>query len=206
MVDILSDFATWVLVWAVAVVLNAVPFFMPPTWSLLAYFHIQQNLPVWPLALTGAAAAVTGRAILALTSRRFGMRFLPKKRQESVETLTTFLRERKGLSLSMLGMFAIGPIPTNHLFIAAGLARIPLLPVLTVFGVTRFASYVLWVKAADTAARSLSEILTPSIGSAGAVAAQVAGFIVLILLLRIDWARLLKRWDKTPPTAAESTP
>jgi membrane protein YqaA with SNARE-associated domain len=206
MVDILSDFATWVLVWAVAVVLNAVPFFMPPTWSLLAYFHIQQNLPVWPLALTGAAAAVTGRAILALTSRRFGMRFLPKKRQESVETLTTFLRERKGLSLSMLGMFAIGPIPTNHLFIAAGLARIPLLPVLAVFGVTRFASYVLWVKAADTAARSLSEILTPSIGSAGAVAAQVAGFIVLILLLRLDWARLLKRWDKTPPTAAESTP
>jgi membrane protein YqaA with SNARE-associated domain len=204
MIDIVSEITTWVLVWVVAVVLNAIPLFMPPTWALLAYFHIQQNLPVWPLALTGAAAAVTGRALLALTSRRFGMRFLPKKRHESIETLTTFLRERKGLSLSMLGMFAIGPIPTNHLFIAAGLARIPLPPVLAVFGVTRFVSYVLWVKAADTAARSLSEILTPSIGSAGAVAVQIAGFILLIVLLRLDWARILKRWIKTSPPAAES--
>jgi membrane protein YqaA with SNARE-associated domain len=204
MIDIVNEITTWVLVWVVAVVLNAIPLFMPPTWALLAYFHIQQNLPVWPLALTGAAAAVTGRALLALTSRRFGMRFLPKKRQESIETLTTFLRERKGLSLSMLGMFAIGPIPTNHLFIAAGLARIPLPPVLAVFGVTRFVSYVLWVKAADTAARSLSEILTPSIGSAGAVAVQIAGFILLIVLLRLDWARILKRWIKTSPPAAES--
>lgn len=201
----IEELGTWVVVWIVAVVLNTIPAFMPPTWSLLAYFHLQHGLPVWPLAFTGALAAMTGRAILAMSARIFGVRFLSKERQASIESLREMLLQRKGLSLSLLALFAIGPIPTNHLFIAAGLARVPLLPVVLVFGVTRFVSYVLWVLAADVAAQSLRDVIAPSLGSGFAVALQIAGFIALILLFRIDWTRLLRRWHRPHRDAAAGT-
>jgi membrane protein YqaA with SNARE-associated domain len=175
--------------------LNAIPVFMPPTWSLLARFHLRQGMPIVPLAAVGALAAVTGRAILALSARAFGTRFLSRQRQESIEALAGRLRERKGLSFSLLALFAAGPIPTNHLFIAAGIARIPLPPVLAVFGVTRFFSYIFWVAGVETAAHSLRDVITPSLGNGAALA----------VLLRLDWPRLLIRWfprrgSPHPPT------
>lgn len=30
----------WIAVWGLAVVPNAIPAFMPPTWAVLAYFHL----------------------------------------------------------------------------------------------------------------------------------------------------------------------
>lgn len=184
----------WIVVWLLAVVLNAIPVFMPPPWSLLAYFHLRHDLAVLPLAVTGALAAMTGRTILALASRRLGVRWLSPQRQASIEALRAQLLAHRGLSLSSLALFSIGPIPTNHLFIAAGLARVPLLPVVLVFGVTRCVSYVLWMQATETAAASLADVVTPTLGSGAAVALQLLGFALLILLVRLDWTRIVARW------------
>jgi hypothetical protein len=42
----------WLLIaWAAAFVINLVPYFMPPTWAVVAYFLIAYRLPVWPLAI-----------------------------------------------------------------------------------------------------------------------------------------------------------
>lgn len=195
----MDELGTWCVIWVVATVLNAVPAFMPPTWSLLAYFHLRYQLSIWPLALVGASGAVVGRALLARGSRMFGMRWMSAERREHVQALSSELVRRRALSLSLLAFFGIGPIPTNHLFIAAGLAKLPLLPVLAVFGVTRCVSYLLWVKAAETAAQSLRDVITPTFGSAAALAAQVIGVLLLLLVFRLDWMRLLQRW--LPPTA-----
>ena len=40
----MDELGTWCVIWVVATVLNAVPAFMPPTWSLLAYFHLRYQL------------------------------------------------------------------------------------------------------------------------------------------------------------------
>ena len=93
------------------------------------------------------------------------MRWMSAERREHVQALSSELVRRRALSLSLLAFFGIGPIPTNHLFIAAGLAKLPLLPVLAVFGVTRCVSYLLWVKAAETAAQSLRDVITPTFGT-----------------------------------------
>ena len=73
----------WLVVLVLTVALNAVPAFMPPTWAVLAYFHLYHGLPVVPLAFVGALGATTGRAILALGSRAFGNRFVPARRRSS---------------------------------------------------------------------------------------------------------------------------
>lgn len=184
----------WLLVWGVTVVLNVIPAFMPPTWSLLAYFHLHYKVPILPLAAVGALAATTGRGLLALASREFGARFLSKERQKNVQALSTLLRRRKTISLPLLGLFVLGPVPSNQLFIAVGLANVPLLPVLVVFCLARFVSYLLWVGATSTAAQSLTEFLTPRMGSVVAVVVQIVGLGLVFLLVSIDWPRRLQRW------------
>jgi len=196
---------SWLLVWLLAVGLNAVPAFMPPTWSVLAYFHLYQGLPVLPLAVVGALGATTGRAILALGSRAFGRRFIPAAWSANVEALVATLQSRPTLALPSLALFALGPVPSNHLFVAAGLARAPLPPILAVFGAARFVSYLLWVSAANVADRSLREVFGSRVGVWGMVALQIAGFIVIILLMRVDWLRLLRgRFPITPPPVKQN--
>jgi hypothetical protein len=193
---------SWLVVWVLAVSLNAVPAFMPPTWSVLAYFHLYQGLPIVPLAVVGALGATTGRAILALGSRAFGDRFVPASWRANVEAVVATLESRPALALPSLALFALGPVPSNHLFVAAGLARAPLPPILVVFGSARFVSYVLWVSAANVADRSLREVLGPRLGGWGAVALQIAGFAVIVLLMRLDWRRILR--GRLPVTSEQS--
>lgn len=185
----------WILVWGLAVALNAVPAFMPPTWAMLAYFHLYHALPVVPLAVVGALGSTAGRAILALGSRAIGDRFVPAPARANIEGLVETLEERPTLAVSTLALFALGPFPSNHLFIAAGLARAPLAPILLVFCITRAISYVIWVSAANVADRSLRDLLGPRIGGWEIVLIQLAGFVLILLSLRIDWRRLLgDRW------------
>lgn len=185
----------WIAVWALAVALNAVPAFMPPTWAVLAYFHLYHGLPTVPLAIAGALGATTGRAILALGSRAFGARFVPAAWRVNIEGLVETLQDQPKLGIPSLALFALGPLPSNHLFIAAGLAKAPLLPILLIFGVTRCISYVLWISVANVADRSLRELIGPQLGGWGAIAIQLAGFGLIMLAMRVDWRRVLgDRW------------
>jgi membrane protein YqaA with SNARE-associated domain len=196
---------SWVLVWALTVILNVVPAFMPPTWALLVYFRVADGLDVLPLTLTGALGATTGRALLALASRSLGDRLAPPRWRENITALATTLESRPAFSLPTLGLFALGPVPSNHLFIAAGLAHAPLAPILAVFAVARFISYLIWVNVASTAARSIEEAIGPRLGSGVAIAIQVAGFLLLMLVMQIDWTQRLRDWKIAVPSSTEST-
>lgn len=203
-----ADPVWWVLLFGGVVLLNTIPAFMPPTWTLLAWAHINHDIPILLIAAIGALGAATGRVLLALGSRKFGMRILPERWEANIQALVTAIRSRPALSLGSLGLFALGPIPTNQLFIGVGLARAPLAPVTVVFGVTRFVSYILWVQAAQTAVSSLRDLLRPSLGGGAAIAAQVLGFAALILVMQVDWATVLKRAmpDPDPPSPSDERP
>jgi membrane protein YqaA with SNARE-associated domain len=197
----MTDLLPWLLVWVITVVLNVVPAFMPPTWSVLAYFHLQEDMAIWPLAVVGATAATLGRTGLALASRHFGSRMVPEAWRGNVEQLVGTIRSRKALGLPALALFTLNPIPSNHLFIAAGIARAPLRVILSVFIAGRFVSYVLWVGAADAAMHSLGDVIGTTTGI-WAVVVQLVGFAVLILIMRLDWGKLLGRWRGHGPASS----
>lgn len=188
-----ADFANWLTVLAVAIGLNAIPAFMPPTWSVLAYFHLQDGLAILPLAAVGALGATSGRALLAMMSRAVGTRMLPHRWRANIESLGVELQRRHELGFFALALFALGPVPSNQLFVAAGIARAPLAPILAVFAAARFLSYVVWITIAEKAAASLTELLTPRLGTEVATIVQIAGFVILIAIMQVDWTRLLRR-------------
>lgn len=193
-----SDPMWWILLVAAIIVLNTIPAFMPPTWTVLAWAHINYGIPVLVIAGIGALGASTGRVLLALASRTFGMHIIPARWRANIHALVESIRARPAFSLGSLALFALGPIPTNHLFIAVGLAGSSLKVVTAVFGVTRFVSYILWVQAAETAVSSLDELLRPALGGTAAIAAQILGFAALIMIMQVDWATVLKRFSATP--------
>lgn len=194
----------WIAVWGLTVVINAVPAFMPPTWAVLAYFHLYHALPTVPLAIIGALGSSTGRALLALGSRAFGARFLPASWRVNIESLVEALQGRPTLAIPSLLLFTLGPFPSNHLFIAAGIAKAPLLPILLVFSVARCISYVLWISAANAADRSLQEVIGPRFGSWGVIAMQLAGFLLILLIMRVDWRRVFGAHKPGRPNSTDA--
>ena len=178
----------WILLGIGTVIVNTIPAFMPPTWTLLAWAHLEEGVPVLPLALLGAAGATTGRFLLALASRFFGDRIIPQRWKANIRALVDTIRPHK------LGISAVVVLPTNQLFIAVGMAGTPLISLLLAFAVTRFASYVAWVMVADTAVSALRDTLHPTFGNSATVVAQVFSFVMLIVVMEVDWGKRLRRF------------
>jgi hypothetical protein len=178
----------WILLALGTIIVNTIPAFMPPTWTLLTWAHLQEGIPVLTLALLGAAGATTGRFLLAMVSRTFGDRIIPGRWKKNITALVDTIRSHK------LGLSTVVVLPTNQLFIAVGLAGGPLLPLLLAFAVTRFASYLVWIMVADTAVTTLSDALQPTFGDSAAIIAAVLSFVMLIVVMQIDWGEYLRRF------------
>lgn len=182
----------WLLIGLLSTLFNVTPVLAPPTWAMLAYFHVQQDVSLLPAAIIGALGATAGRVLLALASRKFGARLIPARRQADFERAMTRISEQKRLSIPLLAMFAVGPIPKSLLFIAAGMARISLAPGAVVYGFARAIMYGVALTATSQAAASLGEIVTSPVGGPLLIAAQLVSVGGVFVLLRLDLPRLLR--------------
>lgn len=174
---------------------NLLPAFGPPTWAVLVFFRLNSDLAAVPLVLLGALGAASGRLLLAATSRRFRSRF-SQRRLESIQAAEHALVGSRGKAIAGLGLFALSPVPSAQLFVAAGLLSVPLVPLTLAFFAGRLVSYSLYVGAASAAKESLGSVLTDAFASPVGVAMQVLMLVMLVLLVRVDWAAVLSRGDQ----------
>jgi membrane protein YqaA with SNARE-associated domain len=181
---------------------NLLPAFGPPTWAALVFLHLNFGLEPAIVVPLGATAAASGRYVLALGSRRLRGRF-SAERIESLEAARAALEGSRAGTFAGLGLFALSPVPSAQLFIAAGLLAVPLVPLTLAFFAGRLVSYTLYVAAATVAADSIGEIVGDSLTSPLGIALQLAMLAGLVLLLRVDWAeRLGTRGDRGPRAPA----
>lgn len=174
--------------WGIAVVINVVPAFMPPTWSVLAIFHVTAAPPLLLLTVGGAGASALGRAGLTLLCHRFRGR-LPERDRRNAEALSAFLdRHRRWRDLIVFG-YCLGPFPSNPLFIAAGVGHMPLLPIALAFFISRAIADTFWVWTAGRVSQNLGGLFLHQLTSWQAIVAQVAALAGVVLLLRLPWAR-----------------
>jgi hypothetical protein len=188
---------------AVVFGVNLLPAFGPPTWSLLVFFRLQSQIPAVPLVLIGALAAATGRLVLASGSLRFRDR-LSTDRLEHLAAARDAVAGGPKRAWAGLGLFALSPLPSAQLFVAAGLVAAPLVPLTATFFAGRLVSYSLYVTAASAARHSLGSIVTDSLTSPIGIAVQVAMLVGLVALIRIDWAQHLPHRRPCPAPDATS--
>jgi uncharacterized membrane protein YdjX (TVP38/TMEM64 family) len=96
-------------------------------------------------------------------------------------------------SAGALGLFALSPVPSAQLFVAAGLLDMRLLRLTAAFFAGRLVSYAVYVSGAALARESLGDVFGKALVSPTGIALQVAMLLGLVALLRIDWARRLAR-------------
>ena len=101
----------------------------------------------------------------------------------------------------MLGFALFSPVPSNQLFIAAGLAHLDLRLVVPAFFVGRAISYTVAAGAAGKAATDLTAVFTQQLSSAPAILVEFLSLASIVLLAKIPWARLLHL-----PTVAPTAP
>lgn len=174
---------------------NMLPAFGPPTWAVLVFFRFNSDVQAVPLVLLGAIAAAGGRLALAHASRRLRGR-LSERRRQSLDAAQGVLAGSRRRSLAGLAVFALSPVPSAQLFVAAGVMTVPLVPLTGAFFAGRLVSYAIYVGAASAAAKGLGPTFTDALTSPAAIAAQVAMLLLLVALLRVDWAARLARFGK----------
>lgn len=118
---------------------NLLPAFGPPTWAVLVFFRLQSNLSAVPLVAIGALAAASGRLTLAYGSRRFRGR-LSEERIRHLEAARDAIAGGRKRAIGGLALFALSPVPSAQLFVAAGLVGVPLVPLTTAFFAGRLVS------------------------------------------------------------------
>ncbi|MGN6201620.1 MAG: hypothetical protein ACTHNY_04370 [Solirubrobacterales bacterium] len=167
---------------AVVFAVNLLPAFGPPTWAVLVFFSLDFDLPAAPLVLGGALAAASGRFGRAHGARRLRPR-LAKARLERLDRAQAALAADRRRAAAGLGLFALSPVPSGQLFVAAGLMTVPLLPLTAAFFCGRLVSYSIYVGAAQIAEKSLGDIVLDALTSPIGMALQVAMLIGLAALL-----------------------
>jgi hypothetical protein len=178
----MSDLAQLAVAIAVIFAVNLLPAFGPPTWSVLVLFTLNFDLPAAPLVVAGALAAATGRFVLATGARRLRPR-LSKARLASLDRAQRALSGNRPRAAAGLGLFALSPVPSGQLFVAAGLMTVPLLPLTVAFFTGRLVSYTIYVSIATVAERNLGELALDALTSPLGMALQIAMLVALAILL-----------------------
>lgn len=183
----------YLLLFLLVFLINLVPAFMPPTWTIISFFTIKYDLFIFPTVLLAVVAATGGRVILALAARRWFRRFLPKKYLENYEHLGEALEQHQKLTIPVVLAYAFSPISSNSLFIIAGLSNVDLKIITFSFFVGRLFSYTFWVSASSHLSDKLEDIFAGSLHNHGAIISALFSLLIVIIIGKINWKKILTR-------------
>ena len=193
---------------AVAFGAALMPVFGPPGWAIVVWFRTTTSLHAGAIVGLAAVSGVTGRFVLATTVRWIGTR-LPLQRLRRLRVAARWLARRPRAGLAEAVIFSFAPLPSGYLFTAAGLVRLPLAIPLASHLVGRVVTYSFYVAGATALAPKVRALIDQGPVSPATVAVQAAVLVGIVLLLRVDWLRVIarrRRRREAPPSAPPGGP
>ncbi|KVZ48576.1 hypothetical protein WL18_07925 [Burkholderia ubonensis] len=195
---------TLAVLFVAILLLNLIPAFAPPTWMAMSWVGFSlSDINPFVLAIVAACAATMGRVVLAGFARTLVRgRWMRDTDRENIDIVRTWLSRRRRLTAGVFFLYALGPFPSNYLFIAYGLSGLPLGGIGVAFFIGRAASYAVWAYLGRFAAAHID--LEPQWGETYLSGYFVVSQFVLIgcvyVLLKIDWKTLVTdrrlRWHR----------
>lgn len=169
--------------------INVVPILMPPSWIVLAsiYSAYPSFHPAY-LAVIGATGSAAGRFVLLLISSKT-RRFMSEKRRASLDVLGRYLAGKKYAYFLVSLIFALGPLPSNMLFIGFGIIKARTAGIFLGFWIGRAISYFVLVSISSVAFRPFLHLFSSHF--TGMIALDSLGLLSVFAFATVDWEKLI---------------
>jgi len=175
---------------AAALLVDTIPVFAPPAWTILAFMIVKWNPNPWGVIGAGALGSVIGRYLLTLYMPNLSAKVLRPSENDNLSFLGKKLGGRFWRSNLFVMLYAISPLSTTALFTAAGLARVNPWNVLPGFAIGKFIGDAWVILTAKLTADQATSLMAGKVSWQTALTAG-AGLLLISGVLVIDWRQLL---------------
>lgn len=172
--------------------MNIIPAFMPPTWTVLAFFYTVFHLYLLPTVVIGAVCATAGRVILANLARHVFRDYIPKSLLTNYQYLGDYFKKYQKFSIPIMLTYAFFPVSSNDVYIIAGLSKINLKVMAISFLIGRLFSYSVWVTASYHLSSQLGALFTSHLTRTNTIIFEILGIVFIVLVGKIKWQKFLR--------------
>ena len=181
----------FVLVFFAALLVDIIPFFGPPAWTVILFLQVRYNLDIWPCLVVGVAGSALGRYIYSLYIPLISDRFLKPEKTEDLKFIGQKLQNSGWKSNLFVILYTALPIPSTPLFTAAGIAKINTLKLMPAFFVGKFAIDAVMINTGNYIAGNASDIVSGMV-DLETIVGTIFSVVVVVLFLFIDWRTFLE--------------
>jgi len=182
----------YLLVFLAALIVDTIPVFAPPAWTVLVLLLLTFHLNPWLVVVIGVTGSTLGRYILSLYIPKISAAVVSHPEDENLRYVGNKLAQTPLAASIFIFLYTLTPLSTTALFTAAGMARVNPWHILPPFFCGRLVTDGVMVYSGKYAAGSVSGLLHGQLSIKSAVT-LVAGLFVIGVFLFIDWRCLLEK-------------
>ena len=176
----------------IGVVVDSIPVFAPPAWSILAILVVKYKADPWGVLVFGVLGSTLGRFILSLYITKVSRKLLSGTENKNLAYVGKKFEQGFWKTNLFVLAYTLTPLSTTSLFTAAGMGRVKVLSILPAFALGKFISDAAMLFAAKNAAKDVSDLLHGA-ASLKTVVAAVVSFMLMGGVLFVDWRTLIEK-------------
>lgn len=181
----------YALVYLGATLVDCIPVFAPPAWTLMIFLMMKFDLNPWAVVVVGTLGTVTGRLIfVSFIVPLVGEKTLAHDKAADLKFLGKKISERGLPAFFFIFLYSLLPLSTTALFTAAGLARVRRLLIIPPFFLGNLIGDGILILSGQKAVYSAGDLVKGS-WELKSVLFSAFGLALVLLLLFVDWRELL---------------
>ena len=180
------------VVFLAALTVDIIPLLAPPAWTIAVFLLVRFHLNPLIVLLLCASGSTLGRYLMSLYIPRFANLFIKRRKTDELEFLGKKLSQSLWQSWLFVLIYAVTPLSTTALFMAAGVAKVKPSHTLPPFFCGKFLSDAIMIFTGLYAANNFKNIVN-GIYSPKAIVMLALGLVVIAWFLFLDWRALLQQ-------------
>jgi membrane protein YqaA with SNARE-associated domain len=180
------------VVFLAALAVDIIPLLAPPAWTIAVFLLVRFHLNPLIVLLLCASGSTLGRYLMSLYIPRFANLFIKRRKTDELEFLGKKLSQSLWQSWLFVLIYAVTPLSTTALFMAAGVAKVKPSHTLPPFFCGKLLSDAIMIFSGFYAANNFKALVN-GIYSPKAIMALALGLVVVAWFLFLDWRALLQR-------------